>query len=393
MFQKFYLHHNLLILFHSIHTSTVVGKQITKTFYTTDYKKSYYLGCSTGGRQGWKSAQDFPDDFDGIVAGAPAFAFANLSATSGHFYLLTGPPDSPTFLTRAEWTTVHQDILSQCDSLDGATDNIIEDPLYCNYDPTTLACNSTTNPNTTSTCLSPAQISTVRSVFSPLYGTNNTFIYPRMQPGSELNLAIDLLYNGSPFPYTTDWARYAVYNDITWDPTTLNPTDYDNFYTINPGNIQSFSGNLTAFSSRGSKILHWHGQADGLISSEISPVYYNHVLETMNATPATLDEFYRFFRVSGTGHCGNGDGAWQIGQSSQGFTTTDPEANVLMAMVRWVEEGVAPETVEGTKYVDDDPEQGVEIVRKHCRYPLTNRFVGVVGEEGHPDAWECVPRV
>lgn len=159
--RKYIPHHthaNLgLTCISSRHLSTVIGKAISTLFYTKPIKKSYYLGCSTGGRQGFKAAQDFPYDFDGIVAGAPALAFNNLTSWSGHFYNLTGPPGSPTFLPPNLWVTVHLDVLKQCDALDGLIDGIIEDPRICSYDPSGLLCTGTNTEN----CLTLTQIQTV----------------------------------------------------------------------------------------------------------------------------------------------------------------------------------------------------------------------------------------
>lgn len=202
--------------YRSVHMGVVVGKQISELYYGTTHKKSYYLGCSTGGRQGLKSVQDFPEDFDGVVAGAPATAFNNLTSWSGHFYTLTGPNGSDTWLSTDLWAVVHTEILKQCDGLDGAVDGIIEDPLVCHFRPETLLCAS----GNTSSCLTSTQVQTVRGIFSDYIGVNGSLVYPRMQPGSEL-LASVILYAGSPFPYTTDWFRYVIYSEISgtfnWD--------------------------------------------------------------------------------------------------------------------------------------------------------------------------------
>ena len=170
---------------------------MSKLFYGARHKKSYYLGCSTGGRQGFKSAQDFPHDFDGIVVGAPAIAFNSLNAWSDHFYLLTGSNNSANFLPRALWTTVHTEVLNQCDGLDGLEDGIIEDPSLCNFNASTLLC----APGVSTNCLSSAQVHTVTKVFSGLYGEDGSLIYPRMQPGSEL-IAAGVYYTGLPSPFT-----------------------------------------------------------------------------------------------------------------------------------------------------------------------------------------------
>ncbi|KAF1973663.1 tannase and feruloyl esterase [Bimuria novae-zelandiae CBS 107.79] len=372
--------------YRSVHTSVIVGKEITKQFYGSPHRKSYYLGCSTGGRQGFKSAQDFPEDFDGIVAGAPAISFNNLISWSGHFVNITGTPDSETFVPAKLWFIVHQDVMKQCDMLDGYADGILEAASICNYNSTGLICDS--NSTNSSSCLTAIQADTVQKVFEPLTLSDGTLVYPRMQPGSEI-VAANALYNGVPYAYNVDWFRYVIYNDPNWNPLTLNDTDYIIAALKNPSNIQTWKGDLSAVQKRGAKILHYHGQMDAIISSENSPRYYEHVSQTMGLSPAKLDDFYRFFRISGMAHCVGGDGASAIGQRLNAWESTDPSENALMAVVDWVENGNAPETIIGTKWVNGTKSAGVEYKRAHCRYPKRNVYKG----EGDPkaiDSWECV---
>lgn len=281
---------------------------------------------------------------------------------------------------------VHADVLKQCDGLDGYVDGIIEDSSRCQYDPSGLTCPEGTTNSTT--CLTPTQVKTVKAVFAPLLNANGDLVYPRFQPGPEI-IGAAVLFNGAPFPYTADWFRYVIYNDPSWDPSLLNSTDYDNAARINPFNIQTWKGDLSAVKKRGSKVIHWHGQADFIISSDNSPRYYEHVSSTMGLSPSKLDDFYRFFRVSGTGHCSGGDGAHAIGQSSAETNSYSPKENVLMALVDWVEKGNAPETLIGTKWVNNTQSLGVQFQRAHCKYPKSNKYKG----KGNPDlltSWECV---
>ena len=176
----------------------LVGKKLTDIFYHTRHNKSYYLGCSLGGRQGIKAAEMFPDDFDGIVAGSPALDFNNLVSWRASFFPITGPSNSSEFIAASTWTNlIHNEILNQCDSLDGVIDGIIEDPNLCNFTPDTLMCNNNTLPS----CLTPVQVEMVRKIFSPLYGEDGKLIYPAMQPGSE-GMAVNKLYAGKPFSYS-----------------------------------------------------------------------------------------------------------------------------------------------------------------------------------------------
>ncbi|KAF9258402.1 tannase and feruloyl esterase [Marasmius fiardii PR-910] len=368
--------------FRSIHTNAVIGKEITQRFYGQEHKKSYYLGCSTGGRQGLKSVEDFPEDFDGVVAGAPAANFNALLSWSGHFFSeITKDASQPTFIPTELWTTlIHNDIISQCDEIDGAKDGIIEVPSLCNYDPSGLLCpEGTTN---ASSCLTQTQIETVRKTYEPFLASDGkTLIYPRAQPGGEGGSTTML--SGQPFLYTSDWFKYVIYNS-SFDPTTLALSDYEFAIDQDPFNISTFKGDLKSFGARGGKLLTYHGQEDGIITPLISEVYYDHAREVSGE----LESYYRFFRVSGMSHCSGGPGAHQIGQGRSNGTRLEPEKNVLTAMVRWVEEGTAPETVEGVKYVNDDPAQGVAFQRRHCRYPLRNTYDGS-GDPNLPDSWSC----
>lgn len=371
--------------YRAMHTGVVLGKEVSRAFYGQEHDKSYYMGCSQGGRQGFKEAQNFPDDFDGLVVGAPGLQFSNFLSWAGSLYVKTGDQNASTFIPPSMWTTIHEDIIDQCDHIDGYRDGIIEDPSLCNYRPEALICATGNSTN----CLTGDQAHIVREIFSPLYGLDGQMVYPAMQPGPEL-LARLAYYSGNPFVMATEWFRYVVYNDTTWDPATLGLEDYAAAAAQNPFDIQTWNGNLSATRDRGSKILQYHGQADYLLTPFISEQYYDHVARTMSLPSSSMDDFYRFFRISGMGHCFGGNGATFVGQGASSNATVDPDGNVLMAMVRWVEEGVAPDTILGTAYVNETKESGqVAFQRRHCRYPLRNVYSGS-GNATSPDSWECI---
>ena len=182
----------------SLHTITQAGKNLTTAFYSAPANNSYYLGCSGGGRQGVKAAEMFPEDFNGIVVGAPAVNFNNMTSWRASFFGKTGAPSSPNFIPASAWEGfIHDEVLNQCDMIDGVADGIIEDPTLCDFRPEALICSGQNSTN----CLSGVQVEIVRSVFSPLYGSSGELVYPAMQPGSEVQ-AVQRLYSGTPFPYS-----------------------------------------------------------------------------------------------------------------------------------------------------------------------------------------------
>lgn len=187
-----------ILLLGSLHTGVTMGKELTARFYGRAHSKSYYIGCSLGGRQGIYAADAFPEDFDGIVAGAPALDFNNLVSWRASFFPITGFVNSSRYVTESQWKgLIHSEILRQCDGIDGVFDGIVEDPTLCDFQPGVLLCEN----GETDDCLSPTQAETVREIFAPLRDENNRLIYPAMQPGSELKSA-DGLYAGKPFMYS-----------------------------------------------------------------------------------------------------------------------------------------------------------------------------------------------
>ncbi|KIK51775.1 hypothetical protein GYMLUDRAFT_50335 [Collybiopsis luxurians FD-317 M1] len=274
---------------------------------------------------------------------------------------------------------IHDNILEQCDTIDEVADGIIEDPNLCDYMPKELICSSSSN---SSGCLTPAQAGAVREVFSPMYDTHGKLMFPRQQPGSE-----------NPDLISLDWFHFVVFNP-SFDVNTLNLKDYQIAEDLNPFNVATFNGNLSPFQSRGGKVIAYHGQADMLISPANTEFYYQHIARTMGLPPSEINKFLRFFCISGMSHCSTGPGAWEISQTLAGASgnltseTLDPERNVLTAGVRWVEEGVAPDTILGTKYVNDTTALGVEFSRRHCRYPLRNIY-DRTSDSKFPNSWSC----
>jgi feruloyl esterase len=206
--------------------------------------------------------------------------------------------------------------------------------------------------------------------------------FPR-QPGG----GYSSLYNGAPFPFTVDWYRYVIYQNPSWDPSTLSFKDISYALKLNVEGSETWNGDLSKFKNRGSKVIHYHGLIDPIISSENSARYYDHVRKTMALTTAQLDDFYRYFRISGQGHCGGGPGASVIGQNS-GYASLNGSANVLTAIVDWVERGKAPDTILGTKFKNGTASSGVDLSRHHCRYPMRNRYLGQ-GDAKVPESWGC----
>lgn len=197
----------------SIHVSTVAGKKIAESFYKRKPRHAYYLGCSTGGRQGIYSAVHFPDDFDGILAGSPAINFNMLIGWTGMVTRHLGAPyaeKSPSFIPSALWNVINAEVLRQCDGLDGVQDGIITEPDACEFRPEELLCAES---HSLSDCLTLKQVEMLRKIYEPLYGPNGEFLISGFTPGAELSWLSQRLFSGEPFDYTNVRIRFVSFID------------------------------------------------------------------------------------------------------------------------------------------------------------------------------------
>ncbi|OAQ68076.1 feruloyl esterase B precursor [Pochonia chlamydosporia 170] len=369
--------------YRALHTGTVAGKLLTKAFYNKPPAHSYFIGCSLGGRMGVKAAEAYPEDYDGIVAGCPAVDFLHLQGERAMFYPITGPVNSPNFITPDLWTgLIHNEVLKQCDLLDGVKDGIIENPGKCHFRPETLQCPK----SKTSGCLNAQQVQQLRRIYAPYTFPDGSLIFPRMNPGNE-EQAVKKFFAGAPFSYSQDWFRYVVLNDSTWDAINYNSSLAAVADAENPFNIRTFPRALPSFKARGGKMISYHGGQDNQITMFNTERFWDY----MASEDEDLHDYYRFFRVSGMFHCNSGPGAWAFGQGGGAPAEGIPfvkERNVLAAIVAWVERGQAPGGLEGTKFVDDTVELGVDFKRVHCLYPKTQTYIG--GNYKHASSWRCV---
>ncbi|KAJ6590690.1 tannase and feruloyl esterase [Mycena vulgaris] len=349
----------------SIHVEAVVGKKIVEAYYGQPPTKSYYSGCSTGGRQGTQTALKYPEDFDGIIAGAPATDWNHLFHWTGMLARYIGAPAgaaSPAFIPPGLWKLVAQEILKQCDHIDGVLDGIITEPDACDFRPEALLCEGSATDN----CLTRPQVEALRKIYAPLYA-NGELLYPRFDPGAEALFTRGSTFSGVFPAFTTDWLKYAVLNTSDFDFSQYGPEHGQLMDDVNRGGISTFDGDFSAFRDRGGKFLAYHGRMDALIPAGNSKRLYDLIARTLGAR--SLDAFYRLFLVPGMGHCSGGPGSDRFGQ--RGGTNGALNAsthNLLLALVDWVEGGVAPDTITGTG------EDGA--TREHCRYPWRSVWDG-----------------
>jgi feruloyl esterase len=160
---------------------------------------------------------------------------------------------------------------------------------------------------------------------------------------------------------------------------------------LNPGQVAAYDPDLSLLKSTGHKLITYHGYADSMIPTQGTIAYREMVKTKMGQTDAQLDDYYRHFRISGMDHCQDGTGAWQIGQNECDATVKkSPDQSVLMALVRWVEDGVAPDTLIGSRYGSGTNSKKLDFQRRHCRYPFQSTYIGNATDDWKDlNNWEC----
>lgn len=361
--------------YRGVHVTTLAAKKLTQAYYGQREKYSYFVGCSDGGREGLMAAQRYADDYDGVVAGAPAFLF-NIQNSLHHGWMArsnrdTGLSTGNVVLYPAKAAVLHGAVVAACDALDGQTDGLITDPRACHFDPATLQCAA--GATDASACLTATEVTTVNKFYNGPVDptTNRRILVGGPQYGSELNWAgvfvppTDVVTDRVSSDNFVAGARYVIFTDPT--PPTLDELEFTEAYysklRIRHPLNDATSPDLSAFQAAGGKLILWHGWADQHISPVNTIAYYEAMQRTMGQTH--IDAFTRMYLAPGVGHCSGGEGL--------------PNMDLVSAMVNWVEQGTAPAEIMTRR---TDTAGTVTSSRPMYPYPAVAKYNGT----GDPNA-------
>jgi feruloyl esterase len=381
--------------YRAIHLMTVRGKEIVQAFYRQRATKAYFAGCSTGGQNALMEAQRFPEDYDGILAGAPAFNRTHLHMAA--ISLWQAAHASPArFIQPGQLTLINKAVLAQCAGRDGgvSTDQFLTDPRVCHFDPKVLQC---TGGNVPPACLTADQVTTIRKYYAgAIDPVNGQLISPGAARGAETDDVLALgfaLLEQLPEP-GFDGLFYWVFGAAFGDPASANNfANFDFHHDVHTVDrkladvLNAVSTDLSEFQERGGKLIMWHGSADPLISPQNSINYFNalvsnnrhgfHKVGLAKGRDAALrrtQSYARLFMAPGMYHCSGGPGPNVF--------------DALTPLVTWVETGVAPETIVAAKFVNDAPPT-VQMTRPLCVYPKVPRYNGS-GSTNEAASFTCV---
>ncbi|MCQ3014250.1 tannase/feruloyl esterase family alpha/beta hydrolase [Pseudomonas tremae] len=321
-----------------VHLTALASKKLMTAFYGQKPEYAYFSGCSDGGREALIEAQRYPDDFNGIIAGAPALNF-QVQKTLYHGWMArsnTGPDGKPILLA-AKLPLLHSAVLAKCDVLDGQIDGLVSDPRICDFDPAVLQCKTSTN---TGNCLSEPEVAAVRHFYGgprdPASGERLTLGGP--QPGSELAWAgVFVPVTANQTVYSQKAAKEAIRNlvfeknpvsDVDLNTLSFDKSTFDKLRPLHPL-YDATNPDLSPFANQGGKLILWHGWADPNISPLNTLAYQEAVEAKMGKT--RTETFERLYMLPGVYHCGSGEGPSVV--------------DLLTPMMAWVESGYAPDAI------------------------------------------------
>jgi len=376
------------------HLMTTFAQALVNTFYGNPAAKSYFAGCSTGGQQALMEAERFPNDYDGILAGAPAYNRTHLHTVLIADYRATHRTPA-SFIPVTKLDVVNSAVLAQCRKQDGGAPNdpFLTDPRDCNFNPASIQCPAGDGP----TCLNADQVAAMKVYYTGSTNlSNGSIIAPGNARGSETSnpAALGFALNESSTEPTFDSLFKWVFG-LTWQWQTFDFNhDMATVDQVLAADLNANSTDLRPFAVKGGKLILYHGFADPLIPSQTTINYYDALVQTMTGgssmqSLAQTQQFARLFMAPGMWHCKDGPGPNAFGGSiQQQAPSYDPKYDLLSGLTQWVERGIPPPSVIATKYLGDAAQSSITMQRPLCPYPQFPRYNGT-GDPTVPQSYKC----
>lgn len=395
----------------AVHETAVAAKAITTAFYKGTKYFAYFSGCSTGGYQGLSEAQRYPDDFDGIISGAPGNNRANLNLAFMWNFISNHRPgdDTAQIIPNEKLRLINHAVTQACDKIDGVADGVVSDPRACTFKVASLTCKSGDAPD----CLTAEQVAAAEKIYAgPRDARDGRQIYPGYTFGSEGVVSDDKddapgwsSYWANPKkpqePIRADYFRYWVGNNPKFDWWAFNwASDVDAVEAHPVTKIFSATNpDLTAFKAHNGKLIMFMGWQDPVGAAGEAINYYDSVeARAPGATPeakrSETQDYLRLFMVPGMDHCAGGPGATHFSTATRDSEppVSDAKHDMAVALENWVEKGVAPDSLVATKFEKSGgAAPKIAFQRPLCVYPKVPQYKG--GDQNAAASFVCaVPK-
>jgi len=343
----------------AVHEMTVAAKQVIEVYYGKPPRLSFWNSCHEGGNQALTEAQKYPTDYDGIAAGDPAYYITHLQAVSVYLSWLSlrDGVKAPGYIPPSKYPVIHRAALDACDALDGVRDGLIENPMKCHFDPATIQCPAKED---YASCLTPAQVETVRQVYAGAKFNDGAQIYPGLEPGSELDWGM-MLGGPNPMAINVGFFQNIVFQDPKWDFRTFDVDRDTRLADTSVGAmVNMIDPDLRSFKENGGKLLMYQSWQEAAIPPGGLVDYYERVQAAMGG-PSKTQDFARLFMVPGAGMC-SGFSVRNIASAFDAFEVIE----------KWRETNVPP-----NKIITSHRVEGlVERTHPACPYPQAAIYKG-----------------
>ena len=360
--------------YRGIHEMTRVAKAAIQAYYGKAPVHSYFSGCSNGGRQALMEAQRYPDDYDGILAGAPANFWTHLLTKALYDSQVT-TLDPASYIPPAKLPAIAHAVNTACDAQDGVTDGILNDPRQCHFDPASMRCKE----GDSEKCLTSPQVTALKKLYAGPDDAKGHKIFPGDLPGAEEGPGgwEEWITGREPgksliFAFGVGFFSNMVYGKADWNYKVANVNAALRDAETKAPLLNATNPDLTPFKKHGGKLILYHGWDDAAISAINTVNYFNSVVGKMGE--AGTAEFARLYMMPGVQHCAGGPGPDNIGQI--GPRAKDAQHNAVLALEEWVEKGKAPSAIIASKFDPEAPGKGPSMTRPLCPYPQTAKYKG-----------------
>ena len=358
----------------AVHLTAQAARALVERHYGSPVQRAYFTGCSGGGRQALKEMQLYPQDYDGVLAGAPA-PYMPLQSVRMLWFSLLQQRQPAAALTEADWSLYERAVTKGCDARDGVFDGIVENPAACAFDISTLRC----EPGQSAGCIAEPRLGMLRTIVAPMSDVDGNVMDGGLFPGVRTR-------PGPPSPLLRSMWAEGVYGDSAWDEQTFQRAPALARANERMPQLRADSTDIAPFLARGSKAIIYQGWQDPSTNAGLALDYYTDVARAQGGADALADSV-RLFMVPGMYHCGGGPGVDLFGGSTHAPLPNgaDPSRDMLWALIEWVERGRVPNSVVGARNVDGSP----GFTRRLCPFPQIARYDGT-GPQRDAGSYRCV---